>query len=187
MSTEIESKMKTDDFAALREKLKSLGASLLHTELETNSFFDTPDHRLQAQDRGLRIRVAINQQTQESHCTVTMKGPLQKGPFKEREELEFSASDPAPVRAIFENLGYHLTLSFEKRRESWTFANCSVVLDELPYLGNFVEIEGKTESDVAYARTALGLGNLPNISSGYISLLSRYLEEHKISERHIRL
>jgi adenylate cyclase class 2 len=187
MSTEIEAKMKIEDFAPLRKKLQSLGASRLHTELETNNFFDTPDKHLQKEDRGLRIRIAINQETNESHCTVTMKGPLQKGLFKEREELEFTASDPAPVRAIFENLGYHLTLSFEKRRESWTFADCSVVLDELPYLGTYVEIEGKTESAVASARTALGLENLPNISSGYISLLSRYLSEHNISERHIRL
>jgi adenylate cyclase class 2 len=178
--------MKVEDFAPLRLKLQSLGATLLHTELETNTFFDTPTKTLQKEDRGLRIRVAIDEQTKNSHCTITMKGPLQKGPFKEREETEFTASDPAPVRTIFENLGLILTLSFEKRRESWTFADCSVVLDELPYLGTYVEIEGKTESAVASARTALGLENLPNISSGYISLLSRYLDEHKITERHIR-
>ena len=186
MPTEIELKVKIEDFIPLRTKLKSLGAKRISLELETNNFFDAPDKHLQKQDRGLRIRVAINQDTNQSHCTVTMKGPLLKGPFKEREEIEFTASDPAAVQTVFENLGFNLTLSFEKRRESWDFAECSVVLDELPYLGKYVEIEGKTEALVTAARNALGLENLPSISSGYISLLSRYLDEHKIANRHIR-
>jgi adenylate cyclase class 2 len=184
MSTEIEAKMKVDDFTPIRAKLQSQGAIREGAEFEVNSFFDAPDQHLRKQDRGLRIRIATDE-SGKSHCTVTMKGPLQKGPFKNREELEFTASDPEPVRAIFENLGYHLTLSFDKRRESWDFMNCSIVLDELPYLGKFVEIEGKTENAIASARQALGLADHPSISSGYIALLSRYLDEHRISERHI--
>jgi adenylate cyclase class 2 len=185
MSTEIEAKMKVDDFAALRKVLQSSGARREGSELEINHFFDSPDQRLQKADRGLRIRVATDE-SGKSRCTITMKGPLQKGQYKSREELEFAASDSEPVRLIFENLGYQLTLSFEKRRESWDFMGCSVVLDELPYLGKYVEIEGKTEKAVTDACNALGLSGLSNISSGYIALLSCYLGEHKISERHIR-
>jgi adenylate cyclase class 2 len=185
MSTEIESKMKVEDFATLRKLLQTLGAIRQGSEMEVNDFFDAPDERLRKADRGLRIRVATDE-SGKSHCTITMKGPLQKGPFKTREELEFTASDPAPVRAIFENLGYRLTLSFQKRRETWEFMDCSVVLDELPYLGKYVEIEGKGEDAVAAARQALALADHPNISSGYIALLSRYLDEHRISDRHIR-
>ena len=186
MSTEIEAKIKLEDFAAFRAKLESVGAKRVGMELETNNFFDAADARLRKEDRGLRIRVAVDE-AGKSHTTVTMKGPLQKGPFKTREELEFTANDPDAVRAIFENLGYRLTLAFEKRRETWSFGDCSVELDELPYLGKFVEIEGRTEAAVAAARNALGLADQTTISSGYISLLSRYLDEHKISDRHIRL
>jgi len=185
MGTEIEAKMKVSDFAPLRSKLQSLGAKRLGMELETNNFFDAPDQHLQKEDRGLRIRVAVDE-AGKSHCTVTMKGPLQKGPFKTREEIEFTASDPDAVRAIFENLGFGLTLSFQKRRESWSFGGCSVELDDLPFLGKYVEIEGKTEKEIADARNALGLADLSSISSGYIALLSRYLQEHQIPERHIR-
>ena len=120
MATEIEAKIKVPDLAVVREKLRTAGATRMGKELETNSFFDTSDHALQSSDRGLRIRVAVDE-TGQSRCTVTMKGPMQKGRFKTREETEFSADDPEPVSKVLENLGYHLTLSFQKRRKrgSW--------------------------------------------------------------------
>src|SRR5580700_7903505 len=100
MGTEIEAKVKVADFAVVREKLRSLDAVRRGSELEINNFFDALDHRLQKQDRGLRIRVATDE-SGKSTCIVTMKGPLQKGRFKSREEIEYTASDPDAVRAIF--------------------------------------------------------------------------------------
>ena len=130
--------------------------------------------------------MAVDEQNR-SRCIITMKGPLQKGEFKTREEIEFTASDAEAVRAIFENMGYQTSLSFEKRRESWSMGGCEVDLDELPYLGNFVEIEGKTEAAIEAVRESLGLGGLPSITSGYIAMLSRYLQEHQIKDRKIKL
>jgi adenylate cyclase, class 2 len=184
MATEIEAKVNVPDLAPVRERLKTAGAKRLGSWLENNCFYDTPDIRLRRQDRGIRIRVAVDE-SGLCKCTVTMKGPLQKGQFKTRDEVEFTADDPDAVEKILENLGLGLTLSFEKKRESWLFADCEVELDELPYLGKFVEIEGKTEATITNARTALGLADLPLISSGYISLLSRYLEEHGIKDQKI--
>ncbi len=185
MATEIEAKMKAPDLAAVRGKLQAAGARRIGKELETNCFFDTPDHSLQSADKGLRIRVAVDE-TGKSRCTVTMKGPLQKGQFKTRQETEFSADDAEAVRKMLENLGYQLTLSFEKRRETWSLGPCQTALDEMPYLGTYVEIEGPSEREVSVARNALGLADLPLISSGYISLLARYLQQHQINDRQIR-
>jgi adenylate cyclase, class 2 len=185
MSTEIEAKIKVEDLSGVRKKLVAIGALRKRKDLETNSFFDTPAKTLQLADRGLRIRVAVDE-SGVSRCIITMKGPALPGEFKNREETEFSADDPPAVRKLFENLGYHLTLSFEKRRESWKLGGCEVELDELPYLGNYVEIEGPSEKDVESVRRSLGLENLPLIKTGYISMLSRYLEEHKIKDRQIR-
>ncbi|MGD0540723.1 MAG: class IV adenylate cyclase [Tepidisphaeraceae bacterium] len=185
MSTEIEAKIKVPDLPAVREKLESAGAQRRRKDLETNSFFDTPEHSLQSADKGLRIRVAVDE-SGESRCTITMKGPAEQGQFKIRQETEFSADDPEAARALFENLGYHLTLSFEKRREMWMLGECEVDLDELPYLGAYVEIEGPAERDVDAVRRLLGLENLPVIKTGYISMLAKYLEQHQIKERQIR-
>jgi len=186
MSTEIEAKIKVDDLSVVRQKLETAGAERRRKDLETNSFFDTPTRSLQSADKGLRIRVAVDEGG-KSKCLITMKGPVQQGQFKMREETEFSADNPQAVRRLFENLGYHLTLSFEKRRESWKLRECEVDLDELPYLGAYVEIEGPSEKAVDDVRRSLGLENLPLIKTGYISMLAKYLEEHQIKDRHIKL
>jgi adenylate cyclase, class 2 len=186
MSAEIEAKMKVADLAPVRKKLEAVGATRARSELETNAFFDTPERLLQSTDRGLRIRVAV-EPNGTSHCTVTMKGPLQAGQFKTREEIQFSADDPAAVRRMLEGLGFKSSLSFQKRRETWLYAGCEIALDEMPYLGVFVEIEGGNDAAISAARKSLGLSDLPLISTGYISLLSRYLAEHRIEEREIKL
>ncbi len=185
MSTEIEAKIKVLDLPGVRQKLEALGARRGRKDLETNSFFDTPERSLQLADRGLRIRVAVDE-SGKSRCVITMKGAAEPGQFKNREETQFSADDPAAVRKLFENLGYHLTLSFEKRRESWKLGECEVDLDELPYLGTYVEIEGPGESAVDAVRRSLGLEKLPLIKTGYISMLAKYLDEHQIKDRQIR-
>lgn len=185
MPLEIEAKIKVPDLAVVRGKLQAAGAVRVGKELETNAFFDTPDHSLQSSDKGLRIRVAVDE-TGNSTCTVTFKGPRRKAQFKTRPETEFSADDPDAVRAMLENLGYQPTLSFEKRRETWNFAGCKAALDELPYLGTFVEVEGKSERDVSAALDALGLADLPQIYTGYVSLVARYLEDHQIDDRIVR-
>ena len=91
---------------------------------------------------------------------------------------------PQPAHELFLHLGYEPTLSFQKRRETWMLDDCEVALDELPYLGTYVEIEGK-ERDIPIVREKLGLAGVPLISTGYISLLWRYLEDHKIANREI--
>jgi adenylate cyclase, class 2 len=185
MAMEIEAKMKVADLDSVRRKLKELGAVRRGKEFETNSYFDTSDESLQKSGKGLRIRVAVDEAGSRK-AKITMKGALQQGPLKSREETEFSVSDPDAASLLLQNLGYHPTLSFEKRRESWEFQKCEVDLDELPYLGFYVEIEGPGEAPVMAARKSLGLSDLPLISTGYISLLARYLEQNQIKQREIR-
>lgn len=185
MATEIEAKMKVADLDSVRRKLEEMGARRRGADLETNCFFDTPDASLQKSGRGLRVRVAVDESGSRK-TKITMKGALEQGQLKSRDETEFSVSDANAARQLLENLGYHPTLSFEKRRESWEFQNCEVDLDEVPYLGFYVEIEGPGEEPVLAAREALGLSSLPLISTGYISMLARYLEQNHIQQREIR-
>ncbi len=185
MPTELEAKMQVADLEPVRGKLKSAGAARIKSELETNTFFDTPGNVLRSADKGLRIRVAVDEGGHKK-CTVTMKGPLQKSQFKAREEIQFVADDAEAVREMFEYLGYAATLSFEKRRETWKMGDSEIDLDELPLLGKFVEIEGKSEQEIAAVRQTLGLQDAGLISIGYIALLARLLEQRQIKDRHIR-
>src|SRR5690606_38713671 len=112
--------------------------------METNLFFDTPDRSLQSADRGLRLRVNRNIDTDECSIVITHKGPRREGAFKARQETELRVGDADDAAALLEALGFVRTLTFEKRRERWELDGCGVELDELPRIGSFVEIEGSS-------------------------------------------
>lgn len=176
MGLEIEAKMKVAELSVVREKLKAVGARFVKRTNETNRFYDAADGRLRNAGRGLRLRTNTDADLGSADHVVTMKGPLQGGKFKSREELEFSIDDVETAAAVLGHLGYPLNLSFEKRRESWELDGCKIELDELPVLGTFIEIEGKDEQSVELVRQKLGLGGEPTISTGYASMIAKHLE-----------
>jgi adenylate cyclase class 2 len=177
MPLEIEAKLKVSDFDAVRAALDDCGAKHIGAVLETNTFFDTADRSLLAQDKGLRIRRNRDLSSGRQQFVITVKGPAQAGAFKSREEAETNVDDGDRASTVLQALGYHPELSFEKRRESWTLDGCKIELDEVPILGRFVEIEGPDESTVNRVRERLGLSNLTPIKTGYISMLTRHLKE----------
>jgi adenylate cyclase class 2 len=177
MATEIEAKMKFDDFDALRERLSAAGAKRIGSVLETNMFFDSADRSLVANDKGLRLRRSRNDQSGEEKFVITVKGPQQKGELKSREEAEMRVEDGGDAMTVLSALGFSPTLSFEKKRESWELDGCKIELDELPILGRFVEIEGPHQETVMRVREKLQLSQHPLIRTGYITMLSRHLRE----------
>ncbi len=198
MSLEIEAKMAVDDVEVLRRRLAALGACHVGRTQETNIFFDDDAGSLQASDRGLRIRInehepvegertAPRADTSYRTTTVTYKGPREGGELKRREEIEFHVDDADAAAALFEALGYRRTLSFDKHRETFTWRDCEIVLDHLPYLGHFIEIEGPDNTSVMEARRALGLEESPLLTSSYIAMLASFLHEHDIRAEHISL
>ncbi len=186
MPVEIEAKMAVADFAPVRAQLAERGGRLIGRSFEINSFFDTPDHSLLKADKGLRIRVKRNLDTQQEQYILTFKGPKQRGPLKSREEIELNVENAADAEKLLEGLGYQKVLLFEKRRESYDLEGCEVELDELPLLGNFVEVEGKDEKSVLRVRESLGLGDRAMIRTGYASMLANCLRERGCRDREIR-
>ena len=177
MAVEIEAKMKVDSFDPVRTKLRDAGAAGPTEHFEVNTFFDTEDRSLLAADEGLRLRRDRDVAASTEKHVITYKGPRQLGPLKSREEVEVDVSDAAVAVTLLERLGYLLTLSFEKRRESWTLENCKVELDEVPHLGKFVEVEGPDEPSVMRVREKLGLASRPIVKSSYIAMLMSHLQE----------
>lgn len=177
MADEIEAKYRVIDHDPVRRLLRQAGAQLDQRVLETNVFFDRPDRSLRRQDCGLRIRIArpIDNRNrlfdaEPARTTLTYKGPRREGLWKIRQEIELRITDAAAGREMLEALGLGVMLTFEKRRESWRLNGCCVELDELPYLGSFVEIEGPAEKIPQVACT-LGLADHPLEKSPYTLLL----------------
>ena len=177
MAVEIEAKMAVPGHEPVREALRRHGARRLKRTDETNVFFDRPDHSLRAGGEGLRLRTNRDADSGSATHVVTHKGPLQAGQLKSREETEVVVDDPAAMTRIFGRLGLGITLSFEKRRESWELGGCKVELDEVPHLGTFVEIEGPGEAEVLRVREVLGLSDRSIVKTSYVAMLTRYLEE----------
>ncbi len=177
MAVEIEAKMKVDDLGTLRQRLEAGGASRVGEYLERNVFFDTEDRSLLAADQGLRLRQTQNMGTGERSYTMTFKGPRQHGQLKSREENETTVGDFKEASALLESLGFIRILSFEKRRQTWAFGGCKVELDELPYLGSYVEIEGPKDDVVLKVRETLQLNERPLVKASYVAMLLTHLQE----------
>jgi adenylate cyclase class 2 len=186
MPLEIEAKMSVPDFDQVRARLRESAARSLGAVLETNVILDSAGHDLYRAGKGLRVRKARNLTTSQIVQTVTFKGPRVHGVLKTREEIELKV-DEGDAALLLEQLGFVPTLTFQKWRETWELDGCKVELDELPYLGRFVEIEGPGEEPVLAVRERLSMSGHPLIKTGYVELLMSYLETHDIHNRELRL
>src|SRR5262249_18570825 len=148
---EIEVKFLIQDLPAMRQRLVALGATLTTPRTyEENLLFDTPDAQFRRQGRLLRLR-------RDHRNRITYKEPSVHNDrdFKIMQEYEIEVSDFAQAHAILAKLGFAPSLRFEKYRETFTYQEAEIVLDEVPF-GTFMEIEGSQE-DIRAIVTALGL------------------------------
>ena len=171
MCTEIEAKLKVDSLPEIERKLSELGAEFLAEQLQADYYFDDADTTLTKADRCLRLR----RQTVDKSETffMTYKGPKEKSNLKKRQEIEFEISDADSARKLLSALGYEQALIVEKKRRLWRLDDCEVALDQLPLLGDFVEIEGPDEEKIAAVQKSLGLTDLPHITESYASLVAK--------------
>lgn len=185
MKVEIEAKCRVDDLDEIERRLIEADAEPVACMLEQNVFFDSADREMAAGDCGLRVRTLEFEGDRNSQAVVTFKGPRQGGRFKARQEIEFTVDQAEPMIALLGELGYHETIRFEKRRGRWRLGGCTVELDEMPYLGKFVEVEGVSDEAIIAVREKLGLSQCPTVKSSYVSLLWSYLMQEGIDERAI--
>lgn len=170
MPREIEAKLKLDDVEGLRRRLVEVGAVRLGCETLRDDYLDTADQRLLTVGHGMRIRVG-------EKAILTYKGPRRESRFKAREELEVGVDDPAVLLELLTNVGFQVIFSYEKRRETWRLDACEVMVDELPTLGFFVEIEGTAEETVADVIERLSLDEHPVIQHSYPHLILEHIRK----------
>lgn len=177
MGMEIEAKVRVGSHEAVRERLRAGGAVCEGVTRETNTFFDTGDRALLKGDRGLRIRV--NRREGGESLVVTYKGPKNVGEgVKAREEIEVGVDDHDALVELFGKLGYGVTLSFDKVRETWRLPGAEVVLDTLPHLGDFLEVEAGSAEKVREVLEAIGLGAEPMVQESYIKMIAAWIEKN---------
>ena len=174
MGREIEIKLRLTSHGPAIAALRAAGAEFVSSEDEVNTLFDTPDASLRTSSRALRIRLATDRTTGIVTCTLTFKGPRDPAAsgVKSRAEHEVQVSDAAEARALLAGLGYVPTLQFEKRRDTWRLGPAKVVLDLVPSLGHFLEVEAPDEATVIDTVRKLGLENEPIEKRSYAALVA---------------
>jgi len=171
--TEVEVKFHVQQLTDLARRLEDLGAVLDSTRLlEHNLRFDTPDRRLERDHRALRLR-------HDSSTTLTFKGPssIEDG-IRVRTEIETRVEDFSRTRMLLEALGYVVTFEYEKFRTTYTAAQTSIMLDELPY-GDFIEIEGDPDA-IKVMAGHLGLRWEAALQDSYLGLFEKLRARHNL-------
>ncbi len=151
MQTEIEAKFINVDHDKIRFKLKELGANLEQPmRLMKRVIMDFPDRHLQT-DKGGWVRI----RDEGNKITVTYK-EMKEEEFGGAKEIEITTSSFERTRDIFLAIGLTVHSYQESKRETWTFDNTEIVLDEWPWIDPFIEIEGKSKDAVESVAKNLG-------------------------------
>lgn len=177
LEAEVKLALSHDDEVLLRARLAALGATVIGTHEQADSYLAHPLRDFRQTDEALRLRL------DDGALRVTYKGPKLDPPRKTREEIEFAlATDLATASTLFERLGFRPAATVRKLRAEWRIAtlhDAVVSIDEVLDLGTFCELEVATES-VAEGRAALaelqerlGLSHLAPIPDSYLELLAR--------------
>lgn len=136
---ETETKHRALDIVAVRQRLIDAGFRESGMKSQRDEYFDDAQRTLAAADYVVRLRA------EGGEAEIGFKGPRHHGASGEqsRFEIEVPIGSADSVRAALDSQEMNPTWFFEKRRVEFTrAAGEMVVLDEIPEMGWFVEIEG---------------------------------------------
>jgi len=164
---EAEVKFYIKDLQSLEGRLRSLGAQLTQPRtFEQNLRFDTPDNELAKGSKVLRLR-------RDLQARLTFKGPSEYvDGVRIRKEIEFVLADFQAGWQLLLELGYLVSMQYDKYRAVYDLLGVQISLDELPF-GNFLEIEGPDPATIHTISTMLGLNWEVRVPESYTVLFEQ--------------
>lgn len=148
MKIEFEAKFVDIDIDNVRERLKTVGAKLEKPmRLMRRVTIDTP--AMKAKNAFLRVRDEGNRVT----MTYKQFDALSVDGAKEHEVVVNSFNETI---ALLEAAGLAYSSLQESKRETWTFNDAEIVIDEWPWLRPYIEIESNSEAQVKDVAQTLG-------------------------------
>ncbi len=153
MTTEIEIKFLNIDHDTIREKLRGIDAICTKPmRLMRRAIIDYPDRRLQTGEHNSFIRV----RDEGDVTTLTFK-QFQSLSVDGAKEITTTVNSFADTIKIFEAIGLTVLSCQESKRETWTFRDCEIVLNEWPWLNPYIEIEGPDRLALQHVCQLVGL------------------------------
>jgi len=168
MAKEIETKFKIDSPLLLRRRLKKLGAKFVSKKLEKDTYYSIPEKPRASNTVRLRFL--------GKKGIFTVKGSPIKDKsrkFKIREEFQTEIADVKMFAGILERIGFVPSLKKEKIRETYKLKKTFVVIDKLPFMGFYVEIEA-SKKEIKKIAKLLGFSMEKAIPNTYMELFKRY-------------
>jgi adenylate cyclase class 2 len=165
MQTEIEAKFIKIDPLVIKEKLKSLGANLIHEEkLMRRCVYETTAGKnntwLRVRDEGDKITLAYKQTEAD-----TLHGT---------KEISLEVNNFENTCSILDLIGLKIKAKQESKRERWQYEQVEITFDTWPWLPCFLEIEGPTETEVKDLALKLNLNWSEALFGGVASVYKKY-------------
>ncbi len=169
--------------AAARAAILALGAAPAHApRLQDDSRYDTPDEMLRHKGSVVRLRTERWSGAPDT-TTLTVKGPVQPGAMKVREEHETRVENGDAVKQAFDVLGLRPWFRYQKYREEFSVAGAVIAIDETP-VGTYVELEGD-EQAIHALTAALGRSPADFIVDSYYRLFMKHRHEFGLRGDHM--
>lgn len=134
---EVELKARISDFSDIKVKLNGIGASLLKSSNEIDMIFGISkflDSEHKVIEGGLiaRIRQRDDKKILEFKEIQREKGGI---------ELKIEVSDINAIKNFLAKLDFEEAFTIKKVRETYTYKDFKICLDEVDQLGKFIEVE----------------------------------------------
>lgn len=174
---EIKIKISSEEhFQAIYDSCNKLFGQPISHMRQLDEYYDTPDGQLKKQDLVVRIR------SNGEKKTIALKSPridLPSG-MTNRIELEFLSAEGEKVHEQLLSQGLNSNEAAEKERWTFIYHDCEIVLDKLPFIGSFIEIEGPSEDAIKEVVHLLDLSSCQIVQKNYGELMMDKFRELKL-------
>ena len=158
-----------------REAVLATGALAAHPRrLQDDSLYDTADEVLRKKGHVVRIRTE-RWSDGTTTTALTVKGPVQPGQMKVREEHETRVEKADALTHAFDVLGLRPWFRYQKYREEFSAPGVVIAIDDTP-VGTYVELEGDEDS-IHVVTSALGRSPADFIVDSYYGLFMKRRDE----------
>jgi adenylate cyclase class 2 len=175
---EIEIKLRVPNMAEVSAKLKGLSCVLSEPKNQEDiNFIHKDDTRWFESNSGNWIYPRLRIENNKTYI-FTIKKPIKNE--MDCEEVEIKIDSPKEIKAMMKLFDYIEGVTVKKTRQTCTYKDYTITLDEVEKLGSFVEIERVvTDGDALkiqeemfrFAKDVLGLEKDDEVMKGYDILL----------------
>lgn len=114
---------------------------------ECDYYFDNPQNDIRNGDQALRIRSCEDFSTGKIIAFMTYKGPKMDEISMTRSEVELEIADANKGIQLITSLGYTKQYPVIKHRQYFHKEQMTACLDQVEYLGDFLEVEMIVENE----------------------------------------